>query len=94
MKHETRTGNGARLLLIGTLTGLSLSSAAFQGSIPGTTPTSTRSAEAEQADALFWKVFNGGEYENIPLALNALTGAYLADPNDPTTAGHIAGLHI
>lgn len=94
MKHETRTGNGARLLLIGTLTGLSLSSAAFQGSIPETTPTSTRSAEAEQADALFWKVFNGGEYENIPLALNALTGAYLADPNDPTTAGHIAGLHI
>jgi hypothetical protein len=95
MKRETRTGTGARLLLVGALTALSLSAAAFRGSLPDTAPTTTRSEAAIHADALFWKVFNGGEYDNIPIALNALTAAYLADPNDPVTAGHIGGgLHL
>lgn len=42
----------------------------------------------------FWQTLNGGEYENIPAALTALTAAYLEDPNDAVTAARIGWLHI
>ncbi|HEY6458197.1 MAG TPA: hypothetical protein VIY90_23210 [Steroidobacteraceae bacterium] len=54
----------------------------------------SRSALAIRADALFWSTFHGGRYEDIPSALEALTGAYVASPNDDLTAAHIAWLHI
>jgi hypothetical protein len=54
----------------------------------------SRGEAAVKADALFWQTFHGGKYEDIPAALNALTGAYLADPNDDVTAAHVAWLHI
>jgi len=95
MKYATHIGNTARMLLIGLMTGLSMSSAAFPGLIPEKTPTMARSEAALQADAFFWAIFNGGDFDSIPLALDALTAAYLADPNDPITAGHIGGgLHL
>jgi hypothetical protein len=56
--------------------------------------TSTRTELAIRADALFWATFHGGKYQEIPAALEALTGAYLADPTDAVSAAHIAWLHI
>ncbi len=53
-----------------------------------------RTEQAEQADGLFWYVFGNGDYDSIPLALNALTAAYIADPEDSITAAHIGGLHL
>ena len=56
--------------------------------------SSTRTELATRADALFWATFHGGRYAQIPAALEALTGAYLADPGDAVSAAHIAWLHI
>lgn len=55
--------------------------------------TKTRSAAALKADDLFWRAFHGGQYEEIPRVLEALTGAYLQAPNDAVTAAHIAWFH-
>jgi hypothetical protein len=51
--------------------------------------TTSRSDAAEKASALMWKALRGGDYERIPLVLTALTGAYLENPNDATTAAHV-----
>jgi hypothetical protein len=56
--------------------------------------TTDRSAGSIQADEVFWKVFHGGAYDDIPAALDTLTGAYLHDPSDALTAAHVAWLHI
>jgi hypothetical protein len=53
-----------------------------------------RTELATRADALFWITFHGGEYEQIPAALEGLTGAYVSDPRDAVTAAHIGWLHI
>lgn len=66
---------------------------AFSGSDDGKVASETRTSDAIQADALFWDVFHRGEYDQIPVVLNALTAAYLADPNDATTAAHIGFMH-
>jgi hypothetical protein len=52
-----------------------------------------RAAAALTADSLFWRTFHSGDYDGIPLAAQALTAAYLATPNDPVTAAHLAWLH-
>lgn len=52
-----------------------------------------RAAAALTADTLFWRTFHSGDYDGIPRAAEALTTAYLATPNDPTTAAHLAWLH-
>lgn len=57
-------------------------------------PASSRTEASVQADELFWQTFHVGQYEEIPTALQALTGAYLANPNDATTAAHIGWMHI
>jgi hypothetical protein len=54
----------------------------------------TRSKAAEQADGLFWKTLHDGQYDQISLALNALTAAYLENPNDAITAAHIGWMHV
>lgn len=54
----------------------------------------SRTAAATSADALFWQTFHAGEYKNIGRVLQALTAAYLANPNDPVTAAHIGWMHI
>ncbi len=53
-----------------------------------------RTPAAIQAEGFFWAVFNGGAYEQIPDILNAMTGAYLGDPTDATTAAHIGWTHL
>ncbi|MBI3358082.1 MAG: hypothetical protein HY037_00590 [Nitrospirae bacterium] len=63
-------------------------------SAPKKSPSTTRRPAAEQADALFWKTLHGGQYDQIPVALNALTAAYIVDPGDATTAAHIGWLHV
>lgn len=55
--------------------------------------TQARSEAAIKADDLFWKTFHNGEYDKIPIALEALTAAYLRTPSDAQTAAHIAWLH-
>jgi hypothetical protein len=60
---------------------------------PAKTAAASRSDAATKADELFWRVFHGGKYEAIDGTLEALTAAYLAAPDDPKTAGHIAWLH-
>jgi hypothetical protein len=54
----------------------------------------TRTQASLEADALFWQTLHTGNYEEISSALNALTGAYLADPSDAVTAAHIGWMHI
>jgi hypothetical protein len=56
--------------------------------------TTQRTAAAVQADEVFWKVFHGGVYDEIPQALQTLTGAYLQDPSDAVTAAHVGWLHM
>jgi hypothetical protein len=56
-------------------------------------PSETRSDDAIQADFFFWEVFHNGLYDLIPDVLNALTAAYLKDPNDATTAAYIGAAH-
>jgi hypothetical protein len=61
---------------------------------PSKHAASTRTDLAIRADALFWATFHGGEYAQAPVALDALTAAYLASPTDAVTAAHIGWLHI
>jgi len=56
-------------------------------------PSETRTPEAIEASNFFWYAFHNGLYELIPDVLNALTGAYLNDPNDPKTAAYIGAVH-
>lgn len=56
-------------------------------------PSQTRSDEAIHASSFFWEALNNGLYFLIPDVLNALTGAYLNDKNDTTTAAHIGAAH-
>lgn len=57
------------------------------------TASETRSESATAASDFFWQAFHNGLYELIPDVLNALTAAYLNDPNDATTAAHIGAAH-
>lgn len=61
---------------------------------PGTQAIESRTQVSLQADELFWKVLHEGRYEEIPVVLEALNAAYLADPNDAVTAAHIGWMHI
>src|SRR5215813_3323064 len=61
---------------------------------PAKQARASRTDAAVQADALFWQTLHEGEYQEIPSALEALTGAYLANPNDSVTAAHIGWMHI
>ncbi|HEX2494421.1 MAG TPA: hypothetical protein VHK24_11640 [Steroidobacter sp.] len=63
-------------------------------SAPAKQASASRTEAALQADELFWQTLHGGRYEQIPAAINALTGAYLANPNDPVTAAHIGWMHF
>ena len=56
--------------------------------------TTQRTAAAVRADEVFWKVFHGGAYDEVPQALDTLAGAYLQDPSDAVTAAHVAWLHM
>lgn len=63
-------------------------------SAPEKSPSIARGKAAEQADALFWKTLHDGQYDQIPVVLNALTAAYLENPNDAITAAHIGWTHV
>lgn len=54
----------------------------------------TRSDAALAADKRFWETLHSGAYDDIGGALDAETGAYLADPRDDLTAAHVGWLHI
>jgi hypothetical protein len=60
---------------------------------PDKQAATTRSQAAVEADKVFWRVFHGGAYEEIPETLEVLTAAYLDTPTDAVTAAHIAWLH-
>jgi hypothetical protein len=63
-------------------------------SAPAKQAATTRTAAALKADELFWATLHGGDYEQIPRALEAQTAAYLADPTDAVSAAHVGWLHI
>jgi hypothetical protein len=63
-------------------------------SAPAKREVATRSPAAIAADSVFWHTFHGGQYDSIQPAIEALTRAYLATPNDAMTAGHLGWLHI
>jgi hypothetical protein len=63
-------------------------------SAPDKVASVERTAGAIEADKLFWKTLHAGDYDRIPDALTALTGAYLENPNDPVTASHVGWMHI
>jgi len=61
---------------------------------PAKVASATRSELAKQADALFWETLHSGNYDGIPQATEAVTAAYLQDPNDATTAAHVGWMHF
>ena len=61
---------------------------------PPKVASTSRSALALQADRLFWETLHSGNYDAIAPALQAVTGAYLQDPNDAVSAAHVGWLHI
>ena len=61
---------------------------------PKKAAASERTANAIAADSLFWRIFHGGAYDQLPLALEAITAAYLENPRDAVTASHAGFLHI
>jgi hypothetical protein len=63
-------------------------------SAPEKQASASRTEAALKADELFWQTLHAGRYEEIPTVVNALTGAYLADPGDAVTAAHIGWMHI
>jgi len=63
-------------------------------SAPAKVASPTRSEQAVHADALFWETLHSGDYASIPQATQAMTAAYLQDPNDALTAAHVGWLHI
>ncbi len=58
-----------------------------------TTPAERRPSALE-ADELMWRALHGGQYDRIPDVLTALTAAYLENPRDPVTAGHVGFMHV
>lgn len=67
---------------------------ATEPTAPMKTASATRTPQALQADAVFWRTLHAGDYEHIDAALQASTAAYLADPGDALTAAHVGWLHI
>jgi hypothetical protein len=63
-------------------------------SAPPKQASDSRTAASQQADELFWQTLHAGRYEDIPAVLDALTAAYLANPNDAVTAAHVGWMHI
>jgi hypothetical protein len=63
-------------------------------SAPDKTPSAERTSAALRADTVFWQTLHGGAYEKIPVALTALKGAYLENPNDAVTAAHVGWMHL
>jgi hypothetical protein len=63
-------------------------------SAPAKQASASRTEAALKADDLFWQTLHAGRYEEIPAVVNALTAAYLANPNDAVTAAHIGWTHI
>ena len=61
---------------------------------PAKSVSASRSESAQAADSLFWDVFHGGRYEEIPRVLEALTAAYIENPRDAQTAAHIGFSHV
>lgn len=85
-------GVGAVLILIGVLALTNIPRIAVWLA-PKKTATTERSPKALAADSLFWRIFHGGAYHQLDQALQAITGAYLDNPRDATTASHAAFLH-
>jgi hypothetical protein len=61
---------------------------------PKKVASTSRTEAAKKADELFWSTLHSGAYDRIPVALQAVTGAYLADPGDHLSAAHTGWLHI
>ncbi len=57
------------------------------------TPPEERTEEAINAEFYFWQVFQNGLYDLIPDLSNALTAAYLIDPNDAKIAALIGSVY-
>jgi hypothetical protein len=61
---------------------------------PKNAAAAERSTRALAADSLFWRIFHSGAYDQLPLALEAITAAYLENPRDAVTASHAGFLHV
>ena len=87
-----------RILCTGGLAalGLALTGCSFMAvsTAPAKPASTSRSALATQADAVFWQTLHGGRYQDIGRALEINTAAYLQDPGDALTAAHTGWLHI
>jgi len=85
-----------RLMLISGLLSATLAGCGYMAvaTAPEKRATPTRTEAALKADAVFWETLHSAKYDQIPAALEAVTGAYLGNPSDPITAAHVGWLHI
>jgi len=85
-----------RSMLISALLSTTLAGCAYIAvtTAPEKKPGAARGEASLKADALFWDTLHGAKYDQIPSALEAVTGAYLANPSDPVSAAHAGWLHI
>jgi hypothetical protein len=85
-----------RSMLISTLLSATLTGCGYiaVATAPAKKATTARTDAAAKADGMFWDTLHGAKYDQIPAALEAVTGAYLANPSDPVTAAHAGWLHI
>lgn len=61
---------------------------------PSKKQNTTESELAKTANDFFWKTLHGGDYHQIPKAIELLTAAYLENPNHPDLAARTGWLHI
>jgi hypothetical protein len=87
-------GIGVLVVLISAVVGAATYRRAAIWMAPRKTQIAVRGAAAVAADAVFWKTFHGARYDQLPDAIEVLTRAYLATPNDSVTAAHLAWLHM
>jgi hypothetical protein len=92
-KLKLLAGVGAILVLVGILAVTNIPRIAVWLA-PAKAATPERSAQAIEADSVFWRIFHGGAYDQLQVALEAITAAYLKTPGDATTAAHAGFLHI
>lgn len=61
---------------------------------PGKSASDAPGTLSQTANICFWEQLHLGNYDSIPVVINLLTAAYLADPGDVNTLSHLGFAHF